>query len=91
MMQMSAKHIQNIIEDVYMAPIKPETKPKPEGERGSILGPGRSGDFGKGYERSDKPTVPSKTPPRNPGRAEGGTGMPPGQVPPNVKKYASGG
>ena len=94
MMQMSAEHIQDIVEDVYMAPVKPETKPKPtkpEGEGRSILGPGRSGDFGKGYERRDKPTVPSKTPPTNPGRAEGGTGLPPGQVPPNVKKYASGG
>lgn len=94
MMQMSAEHIQDIVEDVYMAPIKPETKPKPtkpEGEGRSILGPGRSGDFGKGYERRDKPTVPSKTPPANPGRAEGGTGLPPGQVPPNVKRYASGG
>lgn len=83
MMQMSAKHIQNIIEDVYMAPIKPETKPKPkpEGERGSILGPGRSGDFGKGYERRGKPTVPS------PGRAEGGSG----RIPDSVIKYGSGG
>jgi hypothetical protein len=87
MMQMSAEHIQDIVEDVYMAPIKPETKPKPkpEGERGSILGPGRSGDFGKGYERRDKPTVPS------PGSAEGGTGLPRGQVPRNVEKYATGG
>jgi len=80
MRNMSEEWKNSIIEDVYTGPIKrQETKPKPEG--GSILGPGRSGDFGKGYERRNKPNVPS------PGRAEGGSG----RIPDSVIKYGSGG
>jgi hypothetical protein len=73
MMQMSAEHIQDIVEDVYTGPIRQE-KPQPKVEK-----------IEKKPRSETKPTVPS------PGSAEGGTGLPPGQVPPNVKKYASGG
>ena len=90
MMQMSAKHIQNIIEDVYTGPIRQE-RPQPKVERGERrvpLAPGSS--FGPGYERNNKPKVPSRTPPANPGRGEGGTGLPPGVLPPNVERYTRG-
>ena len=60
MANMSEEWKQSIIEDVYAGPIKQE-KPKPEGR--VPFAPGPAGDFGK---------VPSKTPPTNPGRAEGG-------------------
>jgi hypothetical protein len=81
MMQMSAEHIQDIVEDVYMAPIKPETKPKPEGEKGEKgerrvpFAPGSSGDFGP-----QKPKV------KPPARSSSET-----VTVPDIKKYASGG
>jgi len=93
MMQMSAKHIQNIIEDVYNGPLPnlpKQEKPKSSerGERRVPFAPGSS--FGPGYERNNKPKVPPKTPPTNPGRGEGGTGLPPGVLPPNVERYTKG-
>ena len=94
---MSPEHVKNIIEDVYNGPLPNlprQERPQPKverGERRTPLAPGPAGDFGPGYERNNKPKVPSKTPPTNPGRGEGGTGLPSGEVPPNVRKYASGG
>ena len=73
MMQMSAEHIQDIVEDVYTGPIRQE-KPQPKVEK-----------IEKKPRSETKPTVPS------PGSAEGGTGLPHGQVPRNVEKYATGG
>ena len=81
MMQMSAKHIQNIIEDVYMAPIKPETKPKPEGEKSEKgerrvpFAPGSSGDFGPQKPKVKPPARPSSETVKEP----------------DITKYASGG
>ncbi len=85
MANMSEDWKQSILEDVYSGPIKQE-KPKPR-EGGTPLAPGREGNFGSGYERNNKPTTPSRTPPRNPGRAEGGSG----RIPDSVTKYGSGG
>ncbi len=89
MANMSEEWKQSILEDVYSGPIKQE-KPQPKVERGERkvpFAPGPKGNFGPGYENNNKPKVPSKTPPANPGRAEGGSG----RIPDSVIKYGSGG
>jgi hypothetical protein len=81
MMQMSAKHIQNIIEDVYNGPLPNlprQEKPQPKVERGERrvpFAPGPSGDFGPQKPKVKPPASSSSETVRVP----------------DIKKYASGG